>query len=160
MAEPLHLVAIISSDSLTVCSCMVTLQWLSVMCSCTRHWMDRYYQSSLLRWHIKPVKCPSVWCHFQNPKAPTLLGRHRWHLVYIFYGSQEKTSGKRNFEFRPVHCMGPPRTYPVVEPTWWINNQECIFKDTKETTKCRFGCKLLWSGIVDISPCAMRAPQT
>ena len=54
---------------------------------------------------------PSVRCqHIQNPKAPRPLGRRRWNLARVFYGSGDKTSKKQNFEFRLLSCAGPPRT--------------------------------------------------
>jgi len=46
---------------------------------------------------------PSVRCqHFQNPKFPGLLARRRC----LFYGSEDKTSEKRNFEFRRLRRAG------------------------------------------------------
>jgi len=42
--------------------------------------------------------------HFQNPNAPRPLGRRRWNSTRrpIFYGSQDKTYRKWNFEFLPL----------------------------------------------------------
>jgi len=60
--------------------------------------------------------CPcirlSIQCqHFQNsPKAPRPLGRRWWNLARTFYRSDDTTSRKRIFEFRPLHHTGP--TYP------------------------------------------------
>ena len=71
--------------------------------------------SQVPKWLVKPVRCPSihtsVQCQqFLNPKSPRPLGRCRWNLACIYYGSADTTSRKRNFEFRPLRRVGPPRT--------------------------------------------------
>ena len=48
----------------------------------------------------------------QNPKASRPLDRRRWNLAFIFHKSGDKTSRKRNFEFRPLRRAEPPLTEP------------------------------------------------
>jgi len=54
---------------------------------------------------------PSVrYQHFQNPTVPRPLGRRRWNLACVFYGSCDKTTRKQNIELWPLRRAGPPRT--------------------------------------------------
>ena len=70
---------------------------------------------SLPRWLVKSVKCPPI-CpsvragpgqHFPNPNAPRRLGQvdETWHFS-VDRSSMDKTSRKRNFEFRPLRRAG------------------------------------------------------
>ena len=53
--------------------------------------------------------------NFKKPKAPRPLGRRRWHLTRILHMSWDKTSRKRNFEFRSTCRARSPRTSPGPE---------------------------------------------
>ena len=48
-----------------------------------------------------------VWCQwFKKPKAPRPLGQGQRNLACVFYGSEDRTSRKQNFEFWHLHCAG------------------------------------------------------
>ena len=99
--------------------------------------------SPVLRW--LETGQMSVQCqHFQNPTAVRQLGWRRWHLARrpIFYESSwDKTSGKWNFEFRPLPqpratpnlaWLGdnPPQTGVLIYNTQNSNKQQ-LCKATK-----------------------------
>jgi len=87
---------------------------------------------------VRPSVCPSVRCqHFQNYKATRLLGRGRWNLACIFYGSADKTFTKRNFEFRSLCRAGPPRTQSGRE-RWEMTHPERSAYYKNSSSACIF----------------------
>ena len=57
-----------------------------------------------------------VWCQwFKKPKAPRPLGQGQRNLACVFYGSEDRTSRKQNFEFWHLHCAGLCQTQPSRE---------------------------------------------
>jgi len=96
---------------------------------------------------------PCVRCqHFQNPKAPRPLGRRRRYLARIFCESEGTTSRKRNFEFRPLRRVEPPRTYPGRE-RWPIPNVDGYGSHS-------FTCKLHYTWLYPVSVHQTAPPLT
>ena len=85
----------------TVVKIVVVLELASFLSSLSRDDLQN-------RSNVRPCVHPSMQCQHLNPKVPRPLGRHRWNLTCIFYGSWGRTSRKQDVEFWPRAARSDP----------------------------------------------------
>ena len=88
---------------------------------------------------------------FSVYKASIPLGQRQWNLARIFYGSGD------NFKQAEFWILVPASHGATQKLPGCLTS--LVSKDIKETGKCRFGRRLVQSGIMNFDPCVVRSPN-